>query len=214
MMHRSRIIFSRKSSRFNSTQNIGVKPKCRIISSIAHVNYFQSNINKSFSKEFNFNSFSSEPFYGSSRQSTTTSSLTTLQRFVVSVYSATTVFSNPARADALAALGEVTGHLALVTMYEKMRNDPTGIGQKILLEQPIVDNDSLDLESLLRPTLSLSNEDNFEKKSQVITFGQAYAKFMQKHGFDPNDRADIKYIDDPNLAYVMLRYRQVRIHWK
>ena len=41
------------------------------------------------------------------------------------------------------------------------------------------------------------------------SFGYQYASFMKRHGFDPDERADIRFIADPDLAYIMLRYRQV-----
>ena len=31
---------------------------------------------------------------------------------------------------------------------------------------------------------------------------------MVDHGFDPDDRDAVKFVDDEELAYVMLRYRQ------
>lgn len=36
---------------------------------------------------------------------------------------------------------------------------------------------------------------------------------MKLHKLDVDGRASIKYIDDPELAYVMLRYRQVHDFW-
>ena len=33
--------------------------------------------------------------------------------------------------------------------------------------------------------------------------------FLKSHDFDPDERSDVQFIEDPDLAYVMLRYRQV-----
>ncbi len=41
-----------------------------------------------------------------------------------------------------------------------------------------------------------------------VTFGEAYARFMGEHGFDPDHRDAVRFVDDDELAYVMLRYRQ------
>jgi len=55
------------------------------------------------------------------------------------------------------------------------------------------------------------NESTLElaKKQDPNTFGEAYACFMKKNKFHPTERSDIKYISDPEMSFVMLRYRQV-----
>lgn len=144
---------------------------------------------------------SNEPFYGIPRSSTKSSSFhlnTPIQKLLLTIHSATTVFQDPERGDALASLGEITGHLALQQMYDKMMADPTG--QIILTERPLIDNTSMDIEGML---------DTYNEN----TFGQTYATFMKGHGFDPDGRSQVKYISDPELAYVMLRYRQCHDFW-
>jgi ubiquinone biosynthesis protein COQ4 len=42
------------------------------------------------------------------------------------------------------------------------------------------------------------------------SFGRAYAEFMDSHKFDAKGRPSVSYVDDPELAYVMLRYREAR----
>ena len=36
---------------------------------------------------------------------------------------------------------------------------------------------------------------------------------MTSHGFLADERAQVRFVDDPELAYVMLRYRQVHDFW-
>ena len=36
---------------------------------------------------------------------------------------------------------------------------------------------------------------------------------MDSHGFSPDERAPVRFIDNPDLAYIMLRYRQVHDFW-
>lgn len=148
---------------------------------------------------------SSEPWYGSPRPSRdigsssgAASGLTPLERVGVALHSATTALADPTRADAVAALGEVTGHVALQSMHRRMQMDP--VGSRILQERPLVDNASVDIE-------------HFSATLAPNTFGHQYAAFMKGHGFDPDGRAAIKYIDDPDLAYIMLRYRQCHDFW-
>ena len=98
-------------------------------------------------------------------------------------------------------LGEITGHTALHAMHERMKNDATG--QRILNEKPIVSKQTLPIEEIGKST----------RDPQNITFGQAYGEFLRSHGFDPDDRSEVKYVNDPDLAYIMLRYRQCHDYW-
>ena len=115
-----------------------------------------------------------------------------LQKGLVSVFSAFKALNNPTRADMVAALGETTGHHALSRMRRAMRADPTG--RCILAERPVIDGAALRRFNLAsRPKGS---------------FGAAYGKFLERNGFDPEDRSPVRFVDDEELAYVMLRYRQ------
>lgn len=41
------------------------------------------------------------------------------------------------------------------------------------------------------------------------TFGKAYTKFLDKYGYSPDERHYVRFVDDPDLSYVMLRYREI-----
>ena len=45
------------------------------------------------------------------------------------------------------------------------------------------------------------------------TFGGAYSKFLDAHGFSPDERPGVTFVDDEELAYIFLRYRQVHDFW-
>ena len=149
------------------------------------------------------------PFYGAPRPvaADTTSfppngSISTCwQRLFLAIDAASTALADPTRADAVAVLGEVTGHMALQAMHERMKNDATG--QRILNEKPIVSKQTLPIEQILKSTPDPQN----------ITFGQAYGQFLRSHGFDPDERSEVKHVNDPDLAYIMLRYRQCHDYW-
>jgi ubiquinone biosynthesis protein COQ4 len=113
------------------------------------------------------------------------------------VHAAFTALFNPARQDMVAALGETTGLGALKRMRNEMLQDP--IGRRILRERPIVHTTTIDFEKL--------------RDLPSNTFGHQYAQFMHKHDISADTRLDIKYIGDPELAYVMTRYRQVHDYW-
>jgi len=138
------------------------------------------------------------PFYGTPRpleQSNPHNPNTPLSNLLLTIHSATTAFLNPERADAVATLGEITGKVAVKQMLKQM--EQSEIGRIILNERPIVQTNSSTM-------VNMETLHHFPKKS----FGKAYADFMIHHGFNPDERTPIKYIQDPTEAYVMLRYRQ------
>lgn len=120
---------------------------------------------------------------------------TPLQRLALTSGSAVGALFNPARADLVAALAELTGTVALQNMRKQMRADPTG--RRLLSEQPRITSKNIELCYTL-PT---------------DTFGGSYAKFMGKRGFSADDRPPVRFVDDPELAYVATRYREVHDFW-
>lgn len=108
----------------------------------------------------------------------------------------------------MAAVGEVTGSYALSKILVAMeKND---VGRRILVERPLVD-DTVAKRAL--KLLEHHNQNIEQQQSNNITFGAAYATFLQTHDFHPNERSKIRYISDPNLSYVMTRYRQSHDYW-
>lgn len=159
-----------------------------------------------------------EPFYGTPRPATTnfqgpsqsseasagrlgTSSIS--DRIALAVYHATTAFTDPTRADAVAALAEVTGTVTLRKIHDQMMADPTG--RLILQEKPVVSKSSIPYDKLIAE--APDNIQDCDEKD--LTFGQVYGAFLKGHGFDPDERDKVNYIEDETLAYIMLRYRQV-----
>jgi len=51
------------------------------------------------------------------------------------------------------------------------------------------------------------------RKLPNSTFGNSYVRFMDLRGFSPDSRREVKLVDDPQLAYVMQRYREVHDFW-
>ncbi|KAJ9086208.1 Ubiquinone biosynthesis protein [Entomophthora muscae] len=110
----------------------------------------------------------------------------------LTVISAFTALADPLRQDMVAALGETTGTLALQSMYKRMLLDRTG--RTILKNRPMITKESMNFDNLrLLPS---------------GTFGGEYLRFLEDHGVSPEGRVKVKYIDDPDLAYVMQRYRE------
>lgn len=118
---------------------------------------------------------------------------TPIQKALLAVGSGVAALQNPYRHDMVAVLGETTGHLALVNLRDKMRNDPEGY--TILIERPRIRLSTLDLKEMA----SLPDG----------SFGREYLRFLEDNRVTPDTRADVKFVDDEELAYVMQRYREV-----
>lgn len=166
-----------------------------------------------------------EPFYGSPRPLTPPLSIdNAADRWQLLLQHAATALRDPTRADAVAAVGELTGTTALRQLQNVMRSHI--VGQRILADRPLVRKDSIPYESLLQQARDILNKEseegvnntNNDNSKTSITFGQAYGMFLLEHGYDPDGRDEIKYMsratpDDDELAYIMLRYRQSHDFW-
>mmetsp|Transcript_16105 Transcript_16105/g.18040 ORF Transcript_16105/g.18040 Transcript_16105/m.18040 type:complete len:273 (+) Transcript_16105:77-895(+) len=100
---------------------------------------------------------------------------------------------DPTRADLVSHVGETTGAFALSAVYERMVSDP--VGRRILEDKPRMRTPFFDWRDL--------------SSMPEGTFGQEYFKFMDSHGYMPEERPVVKYVDDPTLAYVFQRYKEV-----
>ncbi|XP_050389541.1 ubiquinone biosynthesis protein COQ4 homolog, mitochondrial [Patella vulgata] len=118
---------------------------------------------------------------------------TRFQKTLLAIGSGITAIVDPARDDMVSAFGETTGYFALQRLREKMLQDP--VGRQILEERPILNSSTLDIEYLG------SLPEN--------TFGKHYWNFLNKNGFSPDARLPVQFVDDEDLQYVMLRYRQI-----
>ncbi|XP_055948922.1 ubiquinone biosynthesis protein COQ4 homolog, mitochondrial-like isoform X2 [Argiope bruennichi] len=101
--------------------------------------------------------------------------------------------SHEKREDMVAVLGETTGNIAARQIREKMLQDSEG--SLILREKPRINSDTLDYQFLE----SLPNG----------TLGHAYISFLKDNNVTPDTRRPVHYVDDPELAYVIQRYREV-----
>lgn len=102
---------------------------------------------------------------------------------------------SPGRADLVAALGETTGGVALRRMHRRMQADPEGAA---ILHERLRVTDA---------TLAAAHA------SPPGTFGAEYAAFMGVRHFTPSERPPVRFIEDPELAYVAQRGREVHDFW-
>jgi len=92
----------------------------------------------------------------------------------------------------VAAFGETTAGPSLPLLRDRMLESAEG--RRILKERPRVNSSTVDMDKL-----ALLPEG---------TFGHAYVTWLERCGVTPDTREPVHYIDDPELAYVMQRYRE------
>ncbi|KAM9437707.1 ubiquinone biosynthesis protein COQ4 homolog, mitochondrial-like [Salvelinus alpinus] len=116
-----------------------------------------------------------------------------IQKALLAVGPGVAALQDPYRHDMVAVLGETTGHLALITLRDRIRGDPEGY--TILTERPRIRLSTLDLSKMaFLPDGSL---------------GKEYLRFLEDNRVTPDSRADVKFVDNEELAYVIQRYREV-----
>lgn len=115
------------------------------------------------------------------------------QKLVLAAGSSLMSIVDPWRHDMVAVCGETTGSLALQAMHRRMRSSREG--RRILNERPTINTKTVNYEEL--------------KKLPNNSFGYAYASFMESNNITSDSRSPVKFVDDPNLAYVMKRYREI-----
>ncbi|KAF8176133.1 ubiquinone biosynthesis protein COQ4, mitochondrial [Mycena galopus ATCC 62051] len=115
-----------------------------------------------------------------------------LETGVLAVGSAFMSLANPRRGDMVAALGETTAGPSLPRLRDIMLASEEG--RQILKDRPRINSRTVDLAKLAQLPEG--------------TLGRAYITWLERCGVTPDTREPVHYIDDPELAYVMQRYRE------
>ncbi|EDW17813.1 ubiquinone biosynthesis protein COQ4 homolog, mitochondrial [Drosophila mojavensis] len=118
--------------------------------------------------------------------------ITTFQRLLLGAGSSIASLLNPHRHDMIACLGETTGENALLNILDTMQASEEG--RRILVEKPRINTKTIDLKSL--------------EALPSDSFGFAYAKFLKDNNVTPDSRMEVRFLEDPKLAYIMTRYRE------
>lgn len=123
--------------------------------------------------------------------------LTLLQRAFLTPYFGVGAIMDPTRGDFVAGLGDVTS----VAVIHRLRNQlaSSSSGRDLLKKKPLITVESLNLPEL--------------RNLPEGTLGRGYVNYMDSHGFSADERSIVRFMDDPDLAYVMARYRQVHDFW-
>jgi len=113
-------------------------------------------------------------------------------RAFLAVGSAVASLNNPYRADMIAVLSETTGGPFLARLRDQMLADPGG--RRLLKLRPSIKSHTIDLNAL----------DSLPHGS----FGKEYCNWLRRCNVSPDSREPVRFIDSPELAYVMQRYRE------
>lgn len=93
----------------------------------------------------------------------------------------------------VAAMGEATA-LPVILRNIKSRMEIDVTGQKLLLEKPRITEKAINRERL--------------RSLPEGTFGRQYAHFLDDLKTSPDNRPQVKFVDNESLLYVMQRYRE------
>ncbi|CAF4781661.1 unnamed protein product [Pieris macdunnoughi] len=115
------------------------------------------------------------------------------QKTLLGVGSAVVALFDPYRADMISCMGEVTGGKALNYMRQKMLE--TNEGAEILRDMPRINSQIVCFKTL--------------SQMPQNTLGRVYADFMVENKITADSRLPVHFIDDPDMAYVIQRYREV-----
>lgn len=119
--------------------------------------------------------------------------LNTFQHLFLTVGSGLAAFINPRRHDLIATFGEISAEPYFVRkLRDQMLADPTG--RRILRDRPRITSKSLDLDKL--------------RQMPANSIGRSYLKWLNDEKVSPDTRLPVRYINDPECAYVMQRYRE------
>ena len=116
-----------------------------------------------------------------------------IQKLLLTTGSGLISIFDPRRDDMISAFGELTGKNALPKIHKMMLGDVEA--RQILLDKPVINSTTINLNDLA--------------KYPEQTFGRQYVDFLNANNITPDSRKPVHFIEDPELAYVMRRYREI-----
>lgn len=119
--------------------------------------------------------------------------LYTYEKLLLMIGSSVGSYFHPERNEFIVGLGESTAlPFVLKKIQRTMLSDP--IGRQILKEKPRITSTSLNLDYL--------------RALPSNTIGNTYIQWLDREGVSPDTRVQVKFIDNPELAYIYQRYRE------
>jgi ubiquinone biosynthesis protein COQ4 len=123
--------------------------------------------------------------------------LSPIQRSFLFAYFGLSGFIDPNKGDMIAGIGDISSQYFLRNLYNKLLQDEQG--RKLLQNKPLISNNTLDFTNL--------------KSFPQNTLGYHYYHYMSKHRFNADERSIVRFTEDPELSYVLVRYRQIHDFW-
>ncbi|KAI1730576.1 coenzyme Q (ubiquinone) biosynthesis protein coq4 domain-containing protein [Ditylenchus destructor] len=115
------------------------------------------------------------------------------QKAILSVGSALMSIFDPKRGDMIATMGETALPIpVLKNLYDRMQRDI--VGRELLRTKPRINNSTIDRQYI--------------RSLPDGTLGREYARFLDNLKTSPDARPPVQYVDDPELVFVMQRYRE------
>jgi len=116
-----------------------------------------------------------------------------VQRSVLALGSAVYSIVKPSRGDMIATLAETTVPLSLLKhLHCRMACDSSGI--QLLREKPRINNKTMNRGVL--------------HELPDGTLGREYSRFLDQLNTSPDARPPVQFLNDPDLVYIMQRYRE------
>lgn len=123
--------------------------------------------------------------------------LSVAQRAFLVPYFGITGILDPTQGDRIAGLGDVTS----MPVLHRLKRDLLSCeqGRKLLADKPLLTSSTLNREYL--------------QSLPQNSLGYGYFKYMDEHGFSTDERNIVRFAEDADLAYILVRYRQVHDFW-
>lgn len=129
-----------------------------------------------------------------------TAHLSIFGRTALAAGAAVVALANPARADLIAVLGDVTSGPVLRRLRHRVGSTPEGRSMLDALHPArFPEHGGASLTAL--------------RNLPDGTLGREYARFMDVRKFSPESRHAVRFVDDPADAWVLQRYRDVHDLW-
>jgi len=108
------------------------------------------------------------------------------------------VLGDSTRTHEIHRVEEITGRPAYRRLLASLRGEPAG--RRILAERPELSSDKVDYERL--------------RRLPEATLGGAYVRHLDRNGLSADyQAAATRHVDDPDIAYLMRRFRQTHDVW-
>ena len=108
------------------------------------------------------------------------------------------VLGDSTRTHEIHRVEEITGRPAYRRLLASLRDDPAG--RRILAERPELSSEKVDYDRL--------------RGLPATTLGGAYVRHLDRHGRSADyQAAATRHVDDPDVAYLMRRFRQTHDVW-